>query len=328
MKKKVIKNCLRIIVVIAAFGFLAATQDVNALVDGVKKISIVPLAVGVLLFIFSNALVGLRWSRLLAALDIHFPILASIKVTFVGLFYNNMLLSNIGGDLLRGWYVTKYTDKRLEAAFSVVVDRVCGFFACLIMALGGLVASRKLFADAAASETAASGSPAEGMPLIMKLVIVVAVLAAASIVAIVILWRMKKLDSLLANLRSHIKRFWVAVVVYLKSPFVLLNAMGITIIAQSITVVGIYVACSSLNIDAPLKVFFIFFPLSWVIGALPVSPGGLGVLELGIVAMFATLPQVTNEQALMLALCQRIIFVAGSLPGFLIHLSGTHLPKE
>jgi uncharacterized protein (TIRG00374 family) len=327
MKKAIIKNALRIAVLLLAVGILSATQDMGALLNGLTRISLLPLAAGVLLFIFSNCLVALRWKGLLDALDIHFPLFSAVKVTFVGLFYNNVLLSNIGGDLLRGWYVTKYTDKRLEAAFSVVVDRICGFFACVIMALIGLVSSRKLFSDAAASgEGAASGQ--SGSSLLIKLAVVCGAAAVAAIIAVAVMHKKGWLNYALEDIKSHIRRFVTAIGVYMRSPFALIRAMAITLAGQSITVIGIYIACSSLNVDAPLKVFFIFFPVSWVIGGLPVSPGGLGVLELGIVAMFAALPQVTNEQALMLALCQRIIFLSGSIPGAIIHLSGTHLPSD
>jgi glycosyltransferase 2 family protein len=324
MRKAIIKNVLRAIVLIAVVIVLAATQDIAALVDGFSRIGFLPFAAGVLLFIAANCLVAVRWSGLLAALGIHFPIFAAIKVTFVGLFYNNMLLSNIGGDLLRGWYVTKYTDKRLEAAFSVVVDRLCGFAACLLMAAAGFVNSAKLFTDTAAEANAPAS--AEQFPLSAKIMIAAAILLVGASVALLLLYKSGRVEGVLENLKSHISRFITATGIYIRNPFAIVNAMIITLVGQSIAVIGIYVACSSFGVDVPLKVYFIVFPLSWVIGAVPISPGGLGVLELGIVAMLAALPQVTNEQALMLALTQRLIFFAGSLPGFAIHLTGLHLP--
>ncbi len=318
---------IRVFIVLAAVGVLAATQDMDSLLAGIKSISLVPLLAGTLLFIIANFFVGVRWKGLLGTLDIHLPVWAAAKITFVGMFYNNMLLSNIGGDLLRVWYVAKYTDRRLEAAFSVVVDRLCGLAACFIMAIAGLCFSKGLF-DGAASGDGQQSLAAGGTPLLVKLAIAAVGLLIVLAIAAAMLWKMGRFNNLREWVKSHLIRFITAVVVYMKNPLSLVRAMAITLLAQSISVLGIYVACSSLDIDAPLKVYFIFFPLSWVIGALPVSPGGLGVLELGVVAMFASLPNVSNEQALTLALCQRLIFVAGSLPGLLIHLCGFHLPKD
>ena len=84
----------------------------------------------------------------------------------------------------------------------------------------------------------------------------------------------------------------------------------------------------AMGIDAPVKYYFVFFPISWVIGALPISIGGFGVLELGLVGLFASLPGVEREHGLALALCQRFIFIIGSLPGLCIHLTGAHLPSD
>ena len=325
MNKKWIKNILRFFVVLAAVIVLTATQDLPTLLNDAKQLAALPMLGGVILFMLANCLVAFRWCGLLAALNIHFPFFSSLKVTFVGLFYNNVMLSAIGGDLLRGWYVTKYTDKRLEAAFSVIVDRVCGLLGCGIMAVVGLFFARGLFEQTI--QPAKQAEQAGGLSIWVKLAFV-AVLGTLAVIAVaIILYKKGKLKYLVDNFYSHFGRFIAAIVLYLRNPLTLLSAVCITLVGQSLTVSAIYVVAMPLGIDASISVFFIIFPLSWIIGALPISPGGLGVLELGIVAMFAALPQVSAEQALMLALCQRIIFLAGSLPGLVIHLTGKHLPK-
>ncbi len=83
-----------------------------------------------------------------------------------------------------------------------------------------------------------------------------------------------------------------------------------------------------MGLEVPIKYYFVFFPISWVLGALPISPAGAGVLEGGIVFLFTRVPGVTVEQALVLALCQRAMFLLASLPGIVIHIMGAHLPAE
>ena len=83
-----------------------------------------------------------------------------------------------------------------------------------------------------------------------------------------------------------------------------------------------------MGLEVPIKYYFVFFPISWVLGALPISPAGAGVLEGGIVFLFTRVPGVTAEQALVLALCQRVMFLLASLPGIAIHIMGAHLPTE
>jgi uncharacterized membrane protein YbhN (UPF0104 family) len=66
----------------------------------------------------------------------------------------------------------------------------------------------------------------------------------------------------------------------------------------------------------------------WVVSAVPVSIAGLGGFEAGMVEIFGLLAGVPAEQAMVLALCQRFIWVLASLPGGVIHLVGAHLPRE
>ena len=74
-----------------------------------------------------------------------------------------------------------------------------------------------------------------------------------------------------------------------------------------------------LGIDVHIKYYFVFFPIAWILGALPISIGALGIWEGTLNLMFGKST---------LALCHRIIWLFGSLPGVVIHLIGAHLPKE
>ena len=77
-----------------------------------------------------------------------------------------------------------------------------------------------------------------------------------------------------------------------------------------------------------MKYYFIFFPVSWLLGALPISVGGAGVMELWLKDIFIRVCQVSSEHALVLAFCQRLLWLFGSSPGLVIHLVGAHLPKD
>jgi len=73
----------------------------------------------------------------------------------------------------------------------------------------------------------------------------------------------------------------------------------------------------------------VIFPVSWVIGALPISVGGLGVLEGTIIGLFVLLAgEQWRAEVEILAGCQRVMFLLASLPGIVIHIVGAHLPAE
>src|SRR5690606_42133661 len=67
--------------------------------------------------------VSIRWYILLHTQTVEISYFTCIKIHFLGLFYNNILVSSLGGDILRMWYITHHSSRRVESAFSVLVDR-------------------------------------------------------------------------------------------------------------------------------------------------------------------------------------------------------------
>ena len=75
---------------------------------------------------------------------------------------------------------------------------------------------------------------------------------------------------------------------------------------------------------APWYAFFIYVPLIYIIGAVPITPGGVGVVEGAYLTFFAASPV---SQVLALALLARLIPIFWSLPGLIVAITGPRLPK-
>ena len=75
-----------------------------------------------------------------------------------------------------------------------------------------------------------------------------------------------------------------------------------------------------------MKYYFVFFPIAWLLGALPISIGALGIWEGTLKLLFSKVA--VGADVSTLALSHRIIWLFGSLPGVFIHLLGAHLPKD
>jgi uncharacterized membrane protein YbhN (UPF0104 family) len=119
-----------------------------------------------------------------------------------------------------------------------------------------------------------------------------------------------------------------AIVLYWKSPFAILSVFGLTVLMQLMVITGFVFLGKNLGIEASAKYYYVFFTLTWVLGAVPISIGGAGVVEGLLFFMFTEFAGVEEGLALALALCQRIIWMLTSLPGAAIHLFGAHLPKD
>jgi uncharacterized membrane protein YbhN (UPF0104 family) len=154
----------------------------------------------------------------------------------------------------------------------------------------------------------------------------------AIIALVVVLFLIRRTRAIIIKLANsvitHRHRTKDAVAIYCKKPLTIISAMLLTFCAQTSVITGFWLIGRSMGIEAAAKYYFVFFPLGWVLGALPISIGGVGVLEFGLAGMFAILPEVTLEQGLALAFCQRFVFLLGSIPGIAIHLLGAHLPKH
>ena len=55
--------------------------------------------------------------------------------------------------------------------------------------------------------------------------------------------------------------------------------MLLTFACQGVFIIGVWLVGKNIGVEAHFKYYFIFFPLSWVIGSLPISVGGAGVTE-------------------------------------------------
>lgn len=288
-------------------------------------------AVALGIFAIGQVIVALRWWLLLRSQSIFIDFFAAVRLHFLGLFYNNFMPSSVGGDLVRAWYVTRHTDKRFEAALSVFVDRVIGLLSTLIIA-----AFFYTFFLPRGDNVITGGDEKQGGFLNSvaeykwALIGVCALLAVAFCSLFLHAGGRALLNKAWANVRklgsSGIKKLKNAIVIYCSKPLTILVAFGLTIFLQLLTVTGFWFLGLNLGIEASIKYYYVFFTLTWVLGAVPVSIGGAVVVEGTLAYMFIHFANVGKDAASALALCQRAIWMLASLAGAVIHLLGTHLP--
>ena len=125
-----------------------------------------------------------------------------------------------------------------------------------------------------------------------------------------------------------IGKFKDALIIYCRSPLTILAVFGLTIFLQIMTITGFWFLGVDLGVDVSIKYYYVFFTLTWILGAIPVSIGGAVVVEVSLASMFIKFAGISEVSAAALVICQRLIWMLVSLPGAVIHLSGAHLPKD
>lgn len=330
-RKRHLSLLARIAVATIAILWVLRGQDWQKLAEVFRSLSPWYFSLSLVIYAAAQVIISVRWWLLLRAQSIHIDVLAAVRLFFLGLFYNNVMPGAVGGDLLKAWYVTKHTDRRLEGVLSVFVDRVIGFLGLVLMAAFTYLGFMR------GHIAAGAGKEKAGAPALLSSywgvvlwggVALVAVLAGVLVHPTGRAFLTQKLRTAWLRGISLLGRAKDAVVVYCSKPWNLLAATGLTLVGQSIVIVAFWLLGRDLGVEAGLAYYFFIFPVMWVVGAIPISVAGLGITEGGTVGLFVLLAGATPEKALALAFCQRFVWVLSSLPGGVVHLLGAHLPTQ
>lgn len=302
----------------------------SRLLDIFRQLNIGIFAAALFIFIAGQVMIGFRWWILLRSQDIFIGFWVAVKLYLLGWFYNNFMPGSVGGDLVRAWYVTKHTEKRFEGALSVFVDRLIGLLSTLVIAVffyllflrgkGGL--------NIPGEERAA-----DGLLKYWYFALIVLLVFAGMIFILLLNVRGRLfLVSVWQRICKYGRKVFIkiknAIIVYSSRPMTIILVFVLTVFLQLLTITGFWLLGRNLGIEVSIKYYFVFFTLTWVLGAVPISVGGAVVVEVFLAWCFINFAGVAAEQASALALCQRAVWMVASLPGAAIHIFGAHLPKQ
>ncbi|WP_186804674.1 lysylphosphatidylglycerol synthase transmembrane domain-containing protein [Limihaloglobus sulfuriphilus] len=329
MNKKIkaqVLTILRFAVGIAVIAALLLMTDFERVAELTSQLSLTVILLSLLLYLVQGLFLAARWQVLLRAQDIIIPTSKVFAIEYLGLFYNNILFSSLGGDLLRAWYVTEYSEKKVESVFSIVVDRLAGVAVLIFFCIGGmLLVNREVFELGYSNEKITVSGLQEALS--GRTAVFIALALAAALAAAAFFSR-GHIKSGLSLIKEYFHRIAAAVKIYANKRAYLCGALFFSAAAQITCITGVYIVGKALGVEAPVKYYYVILPLSWFASSVPVSPGGIGLMEGSVTAMFAALPEVSIEQGLMIAFAQRALLIAGTLPGIFIHIGGFHLPRR
>ena len=290
-------------------GFASSIVGINKLLLGVAASG----------FVLSILITAVRWWILLKIQNIFVGLWEVVRLTFLGQFFNFIVPGTVGGDLVKAYYVSKHTPQKAAVLVSVFVDRLLGFAEMSFLAatmtavalLGGL------------SDIDQLGQPMLAIAAVLALLALMLTFLFSSRVRRVL--HLQKFYGRLP-IAHHIAAAGDAVGLYKQRMGTLAKAIGMTVGAHVLFVGAIALLGMSLSLDVPWYSYFIFVPLIYIAGAVPVTPGGVGVIESLYVAMFLTVGTCTSSQILALALLARVIPMFWALPGAIVAVTGTKIP--
>ncbi len=257
----------------------------------------------------SHLLASYQWSRLLRASGIDIPLWKVISYYYVGLFFNNFLPANVGGDFARTLDVARSGPSRPTALATVLLDRLIG-----TVALGGVAVVSTLPAIDHFHLAAAYGGVLAffvAAVLMLRAVLEPRVLATLerALAAVGLARLAPALDELSARLAA-----------FRGQRRLLLQLLCIALVVQVMRI-GVHVLFArSLGLQVPVAYFFLFVPLVAVIVSLPISLNGIGVREGAGILLFG-LVGLDRTSAFALQFGTYLVAVGVSLIGGLVFLA-------
>lgn len=268
------------------------------------------------------ALSALKWGVLLHAQHVAVTVKRLLRYQWMAVFFDNFFPAQLGGDVLRGYSLGRDTQRRADAAASVLIDRFTGLTAFMLAA-----------AISSITVLLVSGPPvpssSEDLRFLrfidLRLIALGSTgisLALITAFSLMLSRRLKRsAEGIIARLPlgERILPIWQklaeAINAYRHSYQALAVASLGSLMIVVITSVTIWLLANAI---IPGSISFVevlvINPIIAFLAVIPISPGGLGVRQVAFSALFVTVG-VSAELGFFVGVLQQLITYLVSLPG-------------
>jgi uncharacterized protein (TIRG00374 family) len=265
------------------------------------------LAVAV--WLVSLLLGGIRWALLARPHGLGRALGPYVRYTLVGSFFNTVLPTFVGGDVVRAYYLSRRSGQISRPSTTVLMDRNVG--------TGGLFLVGLMAAWWYHVEREAPG-------LIAAVVTMMAIYVLGNVVILyppalrrferLLLWALPE------RLRQKVRNVVGALGIYSEHLPTTVLMVLFSVPAHLVSFVAVYFVGLSLGIPVELHWYLVYVPVIALVTLIPVSIGGLGLREGAFLSLFSTLG-VPPEQSVALSLLWYVMMIVAGLPGLALYLT-------
>ncbi|MHC2070541.1 lysylphosphatidylglycerol synthase transmembrane domain-containing protein [Bremerella sp. T1] len=256
----------------------------------------------------------IRWYLLVISVGIPFRLKDAFRLGFLGYMLNFVGLGGVGGDLFKGYMLAKDNPhKRPEAISTIFMDRLIGLYALFVV-----------------TSLAALSLDLEGaQPAIRTVTYVVHGATLGGLVGLTLIFlpgfskgSIREFLEELPKIGGAFKRIFEAAAMYRRRPKYLVWIGLLSLGVHSLFSVAAYFVASGLFEKHPsLFEMMVITPLAMVFAAIPLSPGGMGTLELAITELYVTVPseEMSKASAITVALGFRALTIGLAFIGAIFY---------
>lgn len=290
----------RVGVTLVLIGFVAWRLDLKGLAARLTALDPVWTAAAFAAVFAAIAVSAWKWGLILAARGRPLPFVRLLRHYFVGLFFNNVLPTTVGGDAVRAWETTKDTGETPEAVGSVITERLIAGVALGVTALLGLP-----FVDVSPRLAA----------LVAAFLVIDLALVALFLVPRVAEGAVRKLmPPRFAGLREAAAATVTVIRATVRDRRLFLKVAALSVLFQVFVAAVNAAIFEAMGVPVGLAACIVYTPMIFTVTMLPISLSGLGVREAAYWYFFAQ-AGVGEVEAVGASLAFFVIVGLASLPG-------------
>ncbi len=306
---------VKVAVSAACVYWLVKLIDYQALSESFTRLDVVTVCYGIGLLLLAYFTACVRWWMLLRRANIIVPVLKIAPSYYMGLFFNHVLPTGVGGDAIRTLYLRIRGYETHVLIASAITDRVVGLLGVIVTCCIGFLFGSTVLPELGHWRITGPISVLTGL---------MAVYAFFPVLTKPLLIVIEKITprSAVAGVRDLLKLFGS----YHGARGLLAGLLLFSIVSQTFIILAYFVFAQALSIDVPLVAYFWIIPLVMLIQVIPLSLGGLGIREAALVGLLVAVGIEAQQAAALSLIFLGVVWLSVS-PGLFIAL-GMLTPKQ
>lgn len=265
------------------------------------------LALGMLLVLTAFSISFVRWFLLVRGLGLEFRITDALRLGSLGFTLNQVMPGSVGGDLFKAAFLAhEQPGRKTEAVATVLIDRTVGLIAMFIVASVGLLLA---------------GETLPPSQLLSSLRVFIWTAAVAGLLGMLLLTsrvisgpRVQSLAMKVPGIWHPLSRLVMGLGRFNSHPQYLIAAMFLAVTTHCLLITAFWYVSRGLPITAPtFRQNIVIVPIALVVGAMPLTPGGLGLTETALAELYETIGLSESDGAIVALGYRALTYIVASI---------------
>ena len=283
--------------------------NVGAVTDRLSRLQPGWMVIAIFLLIAQVAFLAARWQKIATACGANLDFGPALQLSFIAVFFNQVLPSTIGGDGARIWFFARKGAGWARATYSVLLDRIVGLLVLALIVIVCLPWTMKLIHD----PIARTGLLLVGFGAVV-----------AAVIFVLIGTRFQHWLERWVLLR-HLSAASKVATTLCSSPRSIGYVIACSIAVHLITIVSAWCCVKAIAAPVSFEQVLMLLPPVLMISTIPVSIAGWGVRESSMIAAFAFAGLAESDGLTLSVLFGAACFVVGLAGGIVWILSVTRV---